>query len=182
MSADEKRNRKNELARIRRANGKNSVTDTEMPEPNSVPEPEPEFLPTAVPTATPTMTPTALPATSTPTPTPLPATATPTPGPATATPVPTATPSAYSYNYSISAIDIAAATGNTLTSNNNAVFAITTQDETGNPATRKFTSPGSSFIHWICSAAGVTPSFGYYKDNVFVTSGLLSTQTRAGAC
>ena len=43
MSADEKRNRKNELARIRRANGKNSVTDTEMPEPNSVPEPEPEL-------------------------------------------------------------------------------------------------------------------------------------------
>ena len=41
MSADEKRNRKNELARIRRANGKNAVTDTEMPEPDSVPEPEP---------------------------------------------------------------------------------------------------------------------------------------------
>ena len=43
MSADEKRNRKNELARIRRANGKNSVVDTEMPEPDSVPEPEPEL-------------------------------------------------------------------------------------------------------------------------------------------
>jgi len=43
MSADEKRNRKNELARIRRANAKNSVTDTEMPEPDSVPEPEPEL-------------------------------------------------------------------------------------------------------------------------------------------
>jgi hypothetical protein len=42
MSADEKRNRKNELARIRRANGKNSVMDTEIPEPDSVPEPEPE--------------------------------------------------------------------------------------------------------------------------------------------
>ena len=41
MSADEKRNRKNELARIRRANAKNSVTDTEMPEPDSVSEPEP---------------------------------------------------------------------------------------------------------------------------------------------
>ena len=40
MSADEKRNRKNELARIRRANGKNAVVDTEMPEPDSVPEPE----------------------------------------------------------------------------------------------------------------------------------------------
>jgi hypothetical protein len=43
MSADEKRNRKNELARIRRANGKNAVVDTEMPEPDSVPEPEPEL-------------------------------------------------------------------------------------------------------------------------------------------
>ena len=43
MSADEKRNRKNELARIRRANGKNSVVDTEMPEPDSVPEPEPKL-------------------------------------------------------------------------------------------------------------------------------------------
>jgi len=43
MSADEKRNRKNELVRIRRANGKNAVVDTEMPEPDSVPEPEPEL-------------------------------------------------------------------------------------------------------------------------------------------
>ena len=44
MSADERRNRKNEMARIRRANGKqNSVVDTEMPEPDSVPEPEPEL-------------------------------------------------------------------------------------------------------------------------------------------
>ena len=45
MSADEKRNRKNELARIRRANGKqNSVVDTEVSEPDNVPEPEPELL------------------------------------------------------------------------------------------------------------------------------------------
>ena len=43
MSADEKRDRKNAMARIRRANGKNSVLDTEMPEPDSVPEPEPEL-------------------------------------------------------------------------------------------------------------------------------------------
>jgi hypothetical protein len=44
MSADEKRNRKNEMARIRRANGKqNSVVDTEIPEPDNVPEPEPEL-------------------------------------------------------------------------------------------------------------------------------------------
>jgi hypothetical protein len=51
MSADEKRNRKNELARIRRANSKNVPMDTEMPEPDSVPEPsqeptsEPEPMP-----------------------------------------------------------------------------------------------------------------------------------------
>ena len=44
MSADEKRDRKNAMARIRRANGKqNSVVDTEIPEPDSVPEPEPEL-------------------------------------------------------------------------------------------------------------------------------------------
>ena len=42
MSADEKRNRKNEMSRIRRENGKqNSVVDTEVVEPE--PEPEPEL-------------------------------------------------------------------------------------------------------------------------------------------
>jgi hypothetical protein len=45
MSADERRDRKNAMARIRRANGKNAVVDTEVvePEPDSVPEPEPEL-------------------------------------------------------------------------------------------------------------------------------------------
>ena len=44
MSADDKRIRKNEMARIRRANGKqNSVVDTEVVESDSVPEPEPEL-------------------------------------------------------------------------------------------------------------------------------------------
>jgi hypothetical protein len=56
MSADEKRNRKNEMARIRRANGKNAVVDTEMPEPDSVPEPEPE-LPSPKPKEKPPITP-----------------------------------------------------------------------------------------------------------------------------
>ena len=52
MSADEKRDRKNAMARIRRANGENSVVDTEMVEiptseptieltPEPTPEPEP---------------------------------------------------------------------------------------------------------------------------------------------
>ena len=54
MSPDEKRNRKNEMARIRRANGKNSVVDTEVVEiPTSeptielTPEPTPKPEPTA---------------------------------------------------------------------------------------------------------------------------------------
>ena len=53
MSADEKRDRKNAMARIRRANGKNSVVDTEeveipTPEPTIelTPEPTPEPEPT----------------------------------------------------------------------------------------------------------------------------------------
>ena len=52
MSVDEKRDRKNAMARIRRANGKNSVVDTEMPEPDSVPEPEPDSVPEPEPTPT----------------------------------------------------------------------------------------------------------------------------------
>ena len=43
MSADEKKARKNALAKIRRANAQNSVVDTEIPEPENVPEPEPEL-------------------------------------------------------------------------------------------------------------------------------------------
>ena len=43
MSADEKRNRKNALAKIRRANGKDTVSIPEEPEPDGVPEPEPEL-------------------------------------------------------------------------------------------------------------------------------------------
>ena len=150
---------------------------------NTPPTPTPTPTPTSTPTLTPTSTPTPTPTiTSTPTLTP---TSTPTPtatSAPTATPMPTATPGAYSYNYSISALDLADATGNTDTSKNNAVFATTTQDETGNPATRKFTASGSSYIHWLCSAAGITPTFGYYKNNVLITTPLNSVQTRAGAC
>ena len=43
MSIEDKRVRKNEMARIRRANSKNVVMDTGMPEPDSVPDPEPEL-------------------------------------------------------------------------------------------------------------------------------------------
>lgn len=157
-----------------------TATPTVTPKPaTATPTPTstntPTDTPTPTPSSTPTMTPTALPVTSTPTPTI-------TSSPATSTPTPAPTASAYAYNYSISATDLAAATGNTVTSNNNAVFATTTQDENGSPATRKFTVAGSAYNHWLCSAAGITPTFGYYKDNVLVTVGLLSTQTRTGAC
>jgi hypothetical protein len=43
MSIEDKRVRKNEMARIRRATSKNSVMDTGMSEPDSVPDPEPEL-------------------------------------------------------------------------------------------------------------------------------------------
>ena len=43
MSADDERIRKNEMVRIRRGNGKNSVVDTEVVESDNVPEPEPEL-------------------------------------------------------------------------------------------------------------------------------------------
>jgi hypothetical protein len=43
MSIEDKRVRKNEMARIRRANSKNVVVDTGMSEPDSVPDPEPEL-------------------------------------------------------------------------------------------------------------------------------------------
>lgn len=138
------------------------------------------------PTPTPTPSPTATPLPATSTPTPLPATSTPTPLPATSTPLPaTATPapvSAYAYNYTISATDLASATGNTISGNNNAVFATTTQDENGSPATRKFTVAGSAYNHWLCSTVGITPTFGYYQDDILITAGLISTQTQTGAC
>jgi hypothetical protein len=50
MSADEKKNRRNELVRIRRANAKNSVTDTEEVE---IPTPEPTIELTPEPTPEP---------------------------------------------------------------------------------------------------------------------------------
>jgi hypothetical protein len=95
-------------------------------------------------------------------------------------------PSAYAYNYSISQIDIDSATGNTVNVfgvlPDNRVYTSTTNDETNNPAHRIFTASGSSYIHWMCSKAGVTPTFGYYQDDVLITDGLNSVQTKSGAC
>jgi hypothetical protein len=151
------------------------------------PTPTPSPTPTNTPTPTRTPTPTVA-ATSTPTPTPTP-TVTSTPVP-TSTPTPTRTPtptpsaaviSSHAYTYVISATDLANATGNTDTTHNNAVFATTTDDGSGTPASRKFTSAGA-YNHWICSLTSITPTFGYYKNNVLVTTGLVSTQTDIGAC
>lgn len=140
-----------------------------------------------VPTATPTPTPTPVP-TDTPTPTPtatLSATATPTPTPTiTATPTPTVVQLFQSYNYSISATDLAAATGNTganLSYNNKVVVVVTNGYNCGNTTERNFTysfsAAGPSYVSWLISRKTNVPVLGYYKDNVLVTSGLVSTQT-----
>jgi len=167
--------------------------DDPTPTPTSTPTSTPTVTPrpaTATPTPTPTNSPTDTP-TATPSPTPLPATATPTPAPATATPVatvaPTATPvpSIYqSYNYSISATDLAAATGNTgalVGYNNKVVVVITNGYNCGNTTERNFvysfSAVGSSYISWLISRKTDVPVLGYYKDNVLVTTGLISTQT-----
>jgi hypothetical protein len=134
-------------------------------------------------TTTPTNTPTN---TKTPTQTPT-NTTTPSVTP-TNTPTPTTTPlpPIYAYNYSISQLDLNAATGNTTpvfgVVPNNRVYASTSYDETGNPAHRIFTAAGSSYIHWLCSGNGVTPTFGYYQNDVLITVGLVSTQTQSGLC
>jgi hypothetical protein len=147
--------------------------------------------PTPTPTPIPaTSTPTPLPATSTPTPlpataTPLPATATPLP--ATATPTPTPTPAFRTYNYVISSTDTALATGNTggnAQYNGKVVAIVTGGYNCGNTTPRTFTVSftAGSFLSWVCSPNGVTPQFGYYANDVLVTSGLVSTQTLAGGC
>ena len=99
----------------------------------------------------------------------------------TTTSTTTAAPSARAYSYVISATDLAAATGNTDTARNGKVYASTMEDETGNPASRTFTAAGS-YNHWLCSMPPIVPTFGYYAANVFVTVGLVSTQTDIGVC
>lgn len=151
---------------------------------------DPTPTPTPSPTATPTPTATPLPATSTPTPlpatsTPTPVPATSTPAPATATPAPTSTPSLYqSYNYSISATDLAAATGNTggnAQYNNKVVVVITNGYNCGNLTERNFTfsfdTAGSAYNSWLISRKTDVPVLGYYQNDTLVTTGLISTQT-----
>jgi hypothetical protein len=176
-------------------------------DPTATPTPTPTATPTVTPvpaTATPTARPTDLPTdtpTPTPSPTPLPATATPTalpatstplpatatPGPATATPTPTPTPAFRTYNYVISSTDTALATGNTggnAQYDGKVVAIVTGGYNCGNTTPRTFTVSftAGSFLSWVCSPNGVTPQFGYYANDVLVTSGLVSTQTLAGGC
>jgi outer membrane biosynthesis protein TonB len=160
-----------------------SHTPTMSPTPThtKTPTPTPTVTATATPTAT--MTPTATPTmTKTPTSTPPAPSATPT---MSVTPTPSATTQPFqSYNYSISATDLAAATGNTgglAGYNNKVVVIITGGYNCANTIVRDFTysfsAAGSSYISWLISPKTSVPVFGYYKDNVLVTTGLLSTQT-----
>jgi hypothetical protein len=131
----------------------------------------------------PTPTPTA---TSTPTPTP---TATPGPTPtATVGPTPTPTSAYRTYDYNISATDIALATGNTggnAQYNGKVVIIVTNGYNCVNTTPRTFTlglTAGTNYRSWVCSPNGVTPVIGYYANNTLVTTGLVSTQTLAGGC
>ena len=115
-------------------------------------------------------------------------TATPTPTPtATPTPTPTPTPSPtplliFSYDYRIAPQDLVSATGNTLNPLQNGVVVATTSDDGfGFAQTREFSVAGE-YAHWLCSANGVTPTFGYYQNNSFVSTGLGSIQTQNGNC
>jgi hypothetical protein len=171
----------------------NTPTPTKTTTPSVTPTrtPTPSVTGTGTPTPTPTGTNTPTPTSTSITPTP---TGTPTPTPTmtptgTSTPVtPTPTPSAaslyQSYNYSISATDLAAATGNTggLSGyNNKVVVVITNGYNCGNITERNFTysfsAVGSSYISWLISRKTNVPVIGYYQNNTLVTTGLISTQT-----
>jgi hypothetical protein len=90
-------------------------------------------------------------------------------------------PATSAFSYVISQTDLDAATGNADTALNGKVFALTADDGSGNPSSRTFTSSGS-YNHWLCSADPITPTFGYYAADVFITAGLVSTQTNIGPC
>jgi hypothetical protein len=163
-------------------------TATPTQTPNSTPSPTETNIPTATPSSTPaptsSPTPSGTPApTAAPTSTPVP-TAAPTSTPAAPTPTPTATSLYQSYNYSISATDIDAATGNTgglAGYNNKVVVVVTNGYNCGNTTVRDFTysfnAAGPSYVSWLISLKTNIPVLGYYKDNVLVTTGLVSTQT-----
>jgi hypothetical protein len=166
-----------------------TVTRTPTRTPTPTVTPTKSVTPTVTPTVTSTSTPTVTPtntitptASITPTSTPPAPSVTPT---TTRTPTPTPTIQPYqSYNYSISATDLAAATGNTggnAIYNNKVVVVITNGYNCGNTNERNFTysfdSAGSSYISWLISRKTNVPVLGYYKNDVLVTTGLVSTQT-----
>lgn len=162
-----------------------TVTPTTTPTVTPTVTPTHTVTPTVTPTNTVTVTPSITP-THTITPTP---SITPTGTPAAVTPTPTPTSSAsvqlyQSYNYSISATDLAAATGNTggnAQYNNKVVVVLTNGYNCGNTTVRNFTysfsAAGSSYISWLVSLKTNVPVLGYYKNDVLVTTGLISTQT-----
>jgi len=149
-----------------------SITSTVTPTPTSSP-----LAASVTPSVTPTRTPT-----PTPTSSPLAASVTPSVTP-TRTPTPSFQPF-QSYNYSISATDLADATGNTgslVGYNNNVVVVVTNGYNCGNTTERNFTyafgAAGPSYVSWLISRKTDIPVLGYYKNNGLVTTGLVSTQT-----
>lgn len=153
-------------------------TATPTQTPNPTPNPTETNYPTPNPTSTPNPS-----ATPNPTASPAP-TANPTATPVGPTPTPTPTSLYQSYNYSISATDIMAATGNTgglAGYNNKVVVVVTNGYNCGNTTVRDFTysfdAAGPSYVSWLISLKTNVPVLGYYKDNVLVTTGLVSTQT-----
>jgi len=90
-------------------------------------------------------------------------------------------PPSNAYSYVISQTDLDLAIDNTNATLNGKVITETSDDGSGNPATRSFTSPGS-YNHWMCSLNSITPTFGYWASDVFVTVGLVSEQSNIGAC
>jgi hypothetical protein len=173
-----------------------TITPTGTPAPTNTPTRS--QTPTPTPTMTSTVTPTAS-VTSTVTPT---RTATPSVTPTntvtpsssgaapsvtpTITPTRTPTPSNQlyqSYNYSISATDLAAATGNSGSAqyNNKVVVVVTNGYNCGNLTERNFTfafdTAGSAYNSWLISRKTNIPVLGYYQNDVLVTTGLVSTQT-----
>ena len=170
----------------------NTVTPTSSVTPTKTPTVTPTS--TIAATVTPTVTPTStIAATVTPTASITPTnTVTPTSSPLAASVTPSVTPTRtptpsfqpfQSYNYSISATDLAAATGNSGSAqyNNKVVVVVTNGYNCGNTTERNFTyafdSAGPSYISWLISRKTDIPVLGYYQNDVLVTTGLVSTQT-----
>jgi len=144
-----------------------TVTSTHTPTPSVTPTLTPTHTVTSTPTPTPSVTPTLTPTHTT-----------------TPTPTHTVPPITYqSYDYQISGTDLALATGNTgiYSGYNGAVVAIVTNGyNCSNKTVRTFTYPYTSagqYIEWLISPVTNVPVFGYYRNNVLVTTGLVSTQT-----